>query len=345
MLGDVIEAHKAKITSIQRAVEDALAKGLMSQEVYDLIHEAARKKKNTRRNRVIVEEGYPPPSPPPEQVVHPKPAEAEPEYTYEAPPAEAESGYPYEAPPAEAEPEYSHGAPPSGYPYEAQPAEPELEYSHGAPPADACEYEVQIEPFCCPEEAARPPEQDEATNEGTPKVITDTNAPHKDTNISEGEKGGFGFTWCFRCARVDVILYGSKTLPTELRGTDSQLDNGIATTMCGHCRSKEAGNHHVRYNGGLYGHSGVADFRSSFEKLKLSPVIFGGSEVAQAARAILSFEVPFIAANDGVAFKDIDEIVRGLTVEDRLMSVDMKGFRQGKKENLLLPYLAGGLTT
>lgn len=42
------------------------------------------------------------------------------------------------------------------------------------------------------------------------------------------------------------------------------------------------------------------------EKLKLSPVIFGGSEVAQAARAILSFEVPFITVNDGVAFKDID---------------------------------------
>jgi len=27
------------------------------------------------------------------------------------------------------------------------------------------------------------------------------------------------------------------------------------------------------------------------------------------------------------------------------MSVDMKGFRQGKQENLLLPCLAGGLTT
>jgi len=26
------------------------------------------------------------------------------------------------------------------------------------------------------------------------------------------------------------------------------------------------------------------------------------------------------------------------------MSVDMKGLREGKRENLLLPYLAGGLT-
>ena len=177
-----------------------------------------------------------------------------------------------------------------------------------------------------------------------PKPTVNTATLSGDADAVQRNKSGFGFTWCVRCARVDVALYGSKTLPTELRGADSQLDNGIATIMCGHCKSKGAGNHQGRYNGGLYGQSGVADFRSSFEKLKLSPVIFGGSEVAQAACVILSFEVPFITANDGVAFKDIDEIVRGLTVEDRLMSVDMTGFREGKRENLLLPYLAGGLT-
>ena len=59
---------------------------------------------------------------------------------------------------------------------------------------------------------------------------------------------------------------------------------------------------------------------------------------------ILSFEVPFITANDGIAFKDIDEIIRELTVEDRLISVDMIGFREGKRENLLLLYLASSLT-
>ena len=60
---------------------------------------------------------------------------------------------------------------------------------------------------------------------------------------------------------------------------------------------------------------------------------------------ILSFEVPFITTNDSVAFKDIDKIVRELTVEDRLISVDIIGFREGKQENLLLPYLTGSLTT
>lgn len=98
------------------------------------------------------------------------------------------------------------------------------------------------------------------------------------------------------------------------------------------------------YSNGDYGYSGDVDFRSSFEKLRLSPAIFGGSEVTRVASTILSVEVAFIAMNDGVAFKEIDEIVRGLTVEDRVMSVDMKGFREGKQVDLLLPYLAGGLT-
>ncbi|KAM0714639.1 hypothetical protein Q7P37_009937 [Cladosporium fusiforme] len=216
------------------------------------------------------------------------------------------------------------------------PAEPEPEPACEAPPADVCEYEVQNEPCCSLDEAARPPtEQDVATNEGVSEVIVDTNALPEDANIAEGGKSGFGFTWCVRCARVDAVLYGSKTLPTGLRGVESQLDNGIAPSMCGDCKREGGGNH---------GYWGDDDFRSSFEKLRLSPRIFRGSEVAEAARAILSVEVAFITVKDGVAFKDIDEIMRGLTVEDRVMSVDMEGFRRGKRENLLLPYLVGGLT-
>lgn len=71
-----------------------------------------------------------------------------------------------------------------------------------------------------PRRSCKTLEQDGATNEGAPKVIADTNAPNKNANIAEGEIGEFGFTWGFRCVRVDVILYGSKTLPTEMRGAD-----------------------------------------------------------------------------------------------------------------------------
>jgi hypothetical protein len=211
---------------------------------------------------------------------------------------------------------------------------------------DAVPVESSIEP-CYVEEAPQDHAADaeDREDEGVSEATVDTTGLGGDARITvQGDKRGFGFTWCIRCARVDVILYGSKTLPTELRGAESKLDNGIATIMCGCSKPRSAGSGRGKYNGGLYGCSGDVDFRSSFERLRLSPAIFGGSEVARVACAILSVEVAFITVNDGVAFKDIDEIVRGLTVEDTMMSVDMEGFRQGKQVDLLLPYLAGGLT-
>jgi hypothetical protein len=140
MYGDSTKAYKEKINTIQAAVEDALAKGLMEREAYDLICEAAMKKKNTRRDRLIV---------------------------------------------------------------------------------------------------------------------------------------------------VEVILYGSKVLPTELKGAESQLDNGIAMIVCGCCRPKAAGNYRFKQVAEKYGSMDEVDYRSSFDKMKLSPEIFAGSEVANIARAIM----------------------------------------------------------
>jgi hypothetical protein len=218
----------------------------------------------------------------------------------------------------------------------------------GNPYQEASDEPVPVEestgPHCIDAPQDQAPDAEEWVGVKIPEPTVNTASLSGDADTIPRDKSGFGFTWCIRCARVDVILYGSKTLPIELRGAESQLDNGIATIMCG-CSKPEGGrNGWGEYTDGGYGYSGDVDFRSSFEKLRLSPTIFEGSEVAEAARTILAVKVAFITVNDGVAFKDIDEIVRGLTVEDRMMSVDMKGFREGKRENLLLPYLAGGLT-
>lgn len=47
--------------------------------------------------------------------------------------------------------------------------------------------------------------------------------------------------------------------------------------------------------------------RSSFEKLKLSPATFAGSEVTKIARAIMRSEVEFITINGGAVLKDMVE--------------------------------------
>jgi hypothetical protein len=301
MYGDAIKVHKEKISSIQAAVEEAFAEGLMRREAYDLICEAAVRKmrKNVWEDPLVAEEQCTPPSPPPEQVACSPLDEPEPEYPCEALPVEVYDD------------------------------------------------DVQSEPCCLDESTKAPTEQEEPTIEEVPEAIVDTNALYEDANTVQAEKSGFVFTWCLRCARVEVIQYGSKTLPTELRGAESQLDNGIAMIVCGRCRPRDAGNCRIKLVAAeKYGLVDDVDFRSSFEKLKLSPAIFEGSEVAKIARAIMSSEVAFVTVGGGgVAFKDINQIVKGLTAEDRLMSADVTRFREGERENLLLPYLAGGLTT
>lgn len=139
---------------------------------------------------------------------------------------------------------------------------------------------------------------------------------------------------CLRCPRVEVIQHGSQTLPANLRGADFKLDDGICMIVCGACRPEDVGSHRTK-----------DDLRSGFGKLKIEPAVFAGLEVAHIARAIMSFEVAFITANGRVAFKDIYEIVKGLTAKDRLMSVDLGRFKKAERKKLLLPYLAGGLTT
>jgi hypothetical protein len=116
--------------------------------------------------------------------------------------------------------------------------------------------------------------------------------------------------------------------------------------VCRRYRPRDVGNCRIKLVAAeKYGLVDDVDFCSSFEKLKLSPAIFEGSEVAKIARAIMSSEVAFVTVGGGgVAFKDINQIMKGLTAEDRLMSVDVTRFREGERENLLLLYLAGGLT-
>lgn len=100
--------------------------------------------------------------------------------------------------------------------------------------------------------------------------------------------------------------------------------------ICGCCRPKEAGNYRIKpVAAEKYGFIDAVDFRSGFEKLKLSPAIFAGSEAAKIAQAIMSSEAAFVTVSGGgAAFKDINQIVKGLTAEDRLMSVDVTRFRE-----------------
>lgn len=84
---------------------------------------------------------------------------------------------------------------------------------------------------------------------------------------------------------------------------------------------------------------------STFATLKLNPVVFVGAEVYDIARVIKQGRAEFIMVGGGVAYRDVNRIMKGLTADDRINSLDVASFRRGEKDNLLLPYLRGGLSS
>ncbi|KAK5110095.1 hypothetical protein LTR85_001557 [Meristemomyces frigidus] len=148
---------------------------------------------------------------------------------------------------------------------------------------------------------------------------------------------GHGFLWCFRCGRVDVVIYSCQTLPAQFKGPVVGLVNhGMVLIVCGKCRTKPAHPGHTAAE--------VEEaMTSSFQQLGLIPRMFEGAEGVLAAQAILQQEVPILTDSRGVVYRDVNGIIQGLRVEDRLASVDLERFRRGARDRLLLPYLAGGL--
>lgn len=73
--------------------------------------------------------------------------------------------------------------------------------------------------------------------------------------------------------------------------------------------------------------------------------MFEGSEAVQAVREAIGREIKILTDKEGVAYWDIDRIVKGLTTEDHISSVDIEKFGSGRRERLILPYVRGGLVS
>lgn len=284
------------INDVKRALDAALSEVVISQDAYTRINLPGLKTRNT----VSGWDECPPPPPEPEPEPQPEPLEIpEPEIAEEIswdecpPPAE------------EAEPE-------------PEPV-PEAEY-YDAVVVDACVPEVAEEISC----TAAPVEETVAEMASGTVNVQETGVDNKE------KKKGFVFTTCFRCGRVDVVQYGDRSLPKEVRG-ECEVDNGIVMTLCGLCEKIDGGS------------NSTGSFGSDFTQLKLSAELFEGSVVQGIATAVLSQEVAIITDEGGVAYRDVNRMVASLRRDDKLMSVDVERFKNGERVGLVLGFLAGGL--
>ena len=112
-----------------------------------------------------------------------------------------------------------------------------------------------------------------------------------------------------------------------------EVDNSIVTIVYRLYREVDDGSNNDA--AGLY---------SSFRDLKLSSELFKGSIIYRVAKAILLQEVGFIEDEGGIAYRDVDAIVRSLRRDNRVMSVDLERFRRGERTELMYGFLSGGLT-
>ncbi|KAM0721338.1 hypothetical protein Q7P37_003042 [Cladosporium fusiforme] len=187
-----------------------------------------------------------------------------------------------------------------------------------------------------PEPTLEPMPEPEPVPEPAPEATSDAAATIDAMSfqgveaIAKEKEMGFGFTLCFRCARVDIAQWADQYLPEEVRG-DCEADSSIIGTLCGLCRKMKGSN------------MDMGSLCSAFSGLGMSPKVLEGSTVHEIASIVLSREVGFVTEGGMIAYRDIDTIVASLGRGDKLMSVDVEGFKRGKRTGLVLPYLEGGL--
>jgi hypothetical protein len=147
---------------------------------------------------------------------------------------------------------------------------------------------------------------------------------------------GHGFVWCLDCRRLDRIRYENRRLPEYFEGGVGEQKCGIVLILCGLCRGTPA-----RIT--IAKSQLESRITSSFQQLQLGAQVFEGSEAVRAARAVMKRDVQVLSNGFGVVYRDVDKIVRELGVEDQIVSVNLEKFRSGDRQEIMLPYLRGGL--
>jgi len=312
---------------VKRALDEALAEGTISKDVYDLINRPGLETRNKNSNW---DDDLLAPEPEPKAIPAPEIAAPEPEP--EAIPA------PEIAAP---EPEPEEIAADGAFALELESGSlPDMEDYEEAVPDDAVPEGVEnISQATAPGEVAESAPgtsiggqvelrgDDETAKEETVESVS------LGTNGSDSKEVGKGvvFTACFRCGRMEIAQYADKCIPKDVKG-ECKDDNGIVMILCGDCREVDASSNDA-----------VTSPSMNFEGLRLSPKLLQGSIIQRAAGMILGHEVAFITDEGGIAYRDVDGMMSSLKKDDNVMSVDMKRFENGERTGLKSGFLAGGL--
>jgi hypothetical protein len=203
-----------------------------------------------------------------------------------------------------------------------------------APPVDDTDWTYPSSP--CEATTATPGTEPENRDPVEARAESSAKNGNGEAEAPPSVEEGYGFVWCLDCGRLDRIRYENRTLPEYFEGGVGEQKCGIVLILCGLCRRTPA-----RIT--VAKSQLESRITSSFHQLRLGAQVFEASGAVRAARAVMQRDVQVLSNAFGVVYRDVDKIVRELGVDDQIVSVNLEKFREREGQEIVLPYLRGGL--
>lgn len=175
----------------------------------------------------------------------------------------------------------------------------------------------------------------------------DTPVSERDATPAEEVKAaGYLFTWCCRCFRKDVAIYGEGVLPREITAKGS-MTAGIVATCCRECHGQSD---HVPVNVDprsrgfrLTQHQDHQTIEQNFQQLQLGGALWKQLDISKAAETVSGRLIAGLVDEQGaVQFVDANTIIRTLGKGDRMASVGSGEQGEATEGKKLLAFLEGG---
>ncbi len=140
-----------------------------------------------------------------------------------------------------------------------------------------------------------------------------------------GEEGGratsgVGYTWCYRCGRVEEYTYVGREVPWGHKAGRLGNRQGIGLISCGECRR----GHRQRYGSEQEHNRAII---ASFCAVEIRRCWLGGREAIALAKARMGEDLEFVTKEEDLAFLEVSEILEGQMGEDNVVSMNMARVR------------------
>jgi len=184
-------------------------------------------------------------------------------------------------------------------------------------------------------------DMEDATPATTEKSVHSAVVAMENAERSTCSIGRHSFGWCPCCLEMRAGIFDND-------GESLKRLHSIIVVYCGGCtREKTDDEDDKKLKKKTLRKKqaqGSREYRTTeWKGMNISPQAWRGSEAWNIAKAVVGREVEFLSDGiDGTAYVEAEDFWRGLGKVDRIVSIDVEGYRAGQRRDLVLPYVRGG---